>query len=198
MPQNLIFAPLYHTFWRFCTTILPFYTRLLPLHPPKHRLRNRNFSLLLCKITLKMHKNKKFCIRHFTLFEQICYKSCNNIKLYLCFLQIILYIYSHFCKIMPYYSHTFTAPIHRHYARIRIYARTRIYSVCTHIYTRIAHTQLHVYTHAFNIYKVLWHTSNKKYAPNRQYMYKCPLNKQSTCISFYKRTSLQKVKRFRL
>ena len=128
MPQNLIFAPLYHTFWRFCTTILPFCTRLLPLHPPKHRLRNRNFSLLLCKITLKMHKNKKFCIRHFTLFEQICYKSCNNIKLYLCFLQIILYIYSHFCKIMPYYSHTFTAPIHRHYARIRIYTRTRTYS----------------------------------------------------------------------
>ena len=123
--------PLYHTFWRFCTTILPFYTRFLPLRPPKRRLRCRNFSLLLCKITLKMHKNKKFCIRHFTLFEQNCYKSYNNIKLYLCFLQIILYIYSHFCKIMPYYSRTFTAPIHRHYARIRIYAiyaRTRTYS----------------------------------------------------------------------
>lgn len=140
LPPNLIFTSLYHTFLLFCIAILPFYTRILPLLPPKHRLRNRNFSLLLCKITLKMHKNKFFCIRHFTLFEQICYKSCNNIKLYLRFLQIILYIYSHFCKIMPYYSHTFTAPIHRHYACIRIYARTRmhaqnIHNIHTHIRT---------------------------------------------------------------
>ena len=152
LPQNLTFTPLYHTFWRFCTVILPFCTHFLPLRPPKHRLRCRNFSLLLCKITLKMHKNKNFCIRHFTLFEQNCYKSCNNIKLYLCFLQIILYIYSHFCKIMPYYSRTFTAPLLHLYTRIRIYARTRTY---THIYKYIhtyTHIQLHVYTHAFNIY----------------------------------------------
>lgn len=117
LPQNLIFTPLYHTFLRFCIVILPFYTRFLPLSPPKHRLRNRNFSLLLCKITLKMHKNKFFCISHFTLFEQNCYKSCNNIKLYL-----------RFCKIMPYYSHMFTATLPRHYARIRIYARTRVHA----------------------------------------------------------------------
>lgn len=122
----------------------------LPLRPPKHRLRCRNFSLLLCKITLKMHKNKKFCIGHFTFFEQNCYKSCNNIKLYLCFLQIILYIYSRFCKIMPYYSHPLYRPdspplcAHPH---IRAHA---------HILIRIAHTQLHVYTHAFNIYKGFW------------------------------------------
>lgn len=142
LPQNLIFMPLYHTFLRFCIVILPFYTRFLPLPPPKHRLRNRNFSLLLCKITLKMHKNKFFCISHFTLFEQNCYKSCKNIKLYLCFLQIILYIYSRFCKIMPYYSHTFTAPLSpplHAYQHIRAYAHART------IYT-------HAYTHTFNIY----------------------------------------------
>lgn len=150
LPQNLIFMPLYHTFLRFCIVILPFYTRFLPLPPPKHRLRNRNFSLLLCKITLKMHKNKFFCISHFTLFEQNCYKSCNNIKLYLRFLQIILYIYSRFCKIMPYYSHTFTSPLPRHYACIRIYARTRMHAQYMHTHI---HTQLHVYTHAYNIYK---------------------------------------------
>lgn len=132
LPQNLIFTPLYHTFLWFCIAISPFYTRILPLFPSKHRLRNRNFSLLLCKITLKMHKNKFFCISHFTLFEQNCYKFCNNIKLYLRFLQIILYIYSRFCKIMPYYSHTFTAPIHRHYARIRIYTRTYSYALRTY------------------------------------------------------------------
>ena len=142
LPQNLIFAPLYHTFWRFCTAILPFCTRFLPLRPPKHRLRNRNFLLLLCKITLKMHKNKKFCIRHFTLFEQNCYKSCNNIKLYLRFLQIILYIYSHFCKIMPYYSHRLYHPDSPHYARIRIYARTRTH---IHIYMYI-HTRIYTHT----------------------------------------------------
>lgn len=136
LPQNLIFTSLYHTFLRFCIVILPFYTRFLPLPPPKHRLRNRNFSLLLCKITLKMHKNKFFCISHFTLFEQNCYKSCNNTKLYLCFLQIILYIYSRFCKIMPYYSHTFTTSIHRHYAHPQ-YARARActHNICTRIYT---------------------------------------------------------------
>ena len=150
LPQNLIFSPLYHTFLRFCIAILPFCTHFLPLRPPKHRLRCRNFSLLLCKITLKMHKNKKFCIGHFTFFEQNCYKSCNNIKLYLCFLQIILYIYSRFCKIMPYYSHPLYRPdspplcAHPH---IRAHA---------HILIRIAHTQLHVYTHAFNIYKGFW------------------------------------------
>ena len=133
--------PLYHTFLQFCIAILPFYTRFLPLRPPKHRLRNRNFSLLLCKTTLKMHKNKKFCISHFTLFEQNCYKSCNNIELYLCFLQIILYIYSHFCKIMPYYAHPLYCPdspplcAHPH---IRAHAHTHTH-IC--IYTRIyAHT----------------------------------------------------------
>ena len=150
LPQNLIFSPLYHTFLRFCIAILPFCTHFLPLRPPKHRLRNRSFTLLLCKITLKMHKNKKFCISHFTFFEQNCYKSCNNIKLYLCFLQIILYIYSRFCKIMPYYAHPLYRPdsppvcAHPH---IRAHA---------HILIRIAHTQLHVYTHAFNIYKGFW------------------------------------------
>ena len=150
LPQNLIFTPLYHTFLRFCIAILPFCTRFLPLLPPKHRLRNRNFSLLLCKITLKMHKNKFFCISHFTLFEQNCYNSCKNIKLYLYFLQIILYIYSRFCKIMPYYSHTFTAPLSttlHAYSHIRAHAHAR--TVYTHAYT---HTQFHVYTHAFNIY----------------------------------------------
>ena len=153
LPQNLIFTPLYHTFLWFYIAILPFYTRFLPLPLPKHRLRNRNFSLLLCKITLKMHKNKFFCISHFTLFEQNCYKSCNNIKLYLCFLQIILYIYSHFCKIMPYYTHTFTAPLSpllHAYSHMRAHAHAR--TIYAHAYT---HTQLHVYTHAFNIYKVL-------------------------------------------
>ena len=129
--------PLYHTFLRFCIAILPFCTSFLPLWPPKHRLHNRNFSLLLYKITLKMHKNKFFCISHFTLFEQNCYNSCKNIKLYLYFLQIILYIYSHFCKIMPYYSHTFTAPLPRHFARIRIYARTRMHAQYMH--THCAH-----------------------------------------------------------
>lgn len=139
-----------HFIIHFCDFVLPFchFTPVfLPLPPPKHRLRNRNFSLLLCKITLKMHKNKFFCISHFTLFEQNCYKSCNNIKLYLRFLQIILYIYSRFCKIMPYYSHTFTAPLSpplHAYSHIRAHAHART------IYT---HAQLHVYTHAFNIYK---------------------------------------------
>lgn len=134
LPQNLIFTPLYHTFLCFCIAILPFYARILPLLPPKHRLRNRNFSLLLCKITLKMHKNKFFCIRHFTLFEQICYKSRKNIKLYLCFLQIILYIYSHFCKIMPYYARLLYPPrpppcLDK---RILIYARTRMHAQYIH------------------------------------------------------------------
>lgn len=129
-----------NTFLRFCIAILPFYTRFLPFPTPKHRLCNRNFSLLLCKITLKMHKNKFFCIRHFTLFEQICYKSCKNIKLYLCFLQIILYIYSHFCKIMPYYTHLFYSPHSPCLdTRIPVYARTRMHAqyIHTHIYTHI-------------------------------------------------------------
>lgn len=56
---------------------------------------------------------------------------------------------------MPYYSHTFTAPLPRHYARILIYdirAHAHARTIYAHAYT---HTQLHVYTHAFNIYKVL-------------------------------------------
>lgn len=128
---------IYHTFFLFCIANSSFLRQFCALHTTKHRLRNRNFSLLLCKISLKMHKNKFFCISHFTLFEQNCYKSCKNIKLYLCFLQIILYIYSRFCKIMPYYSHTFTAPLPRHYARIRIYARTRMHAQYMH--THCAH-----------------------------------------------------------
>lgn len=141
----LTFCPkisfLRHFIIHFCGFVLPF-CRFTPVFclcsHQKHRLRNRNFSLLLCKITLKMHKNKFFCISHFTLFEQNCYKSCNNIKLYLRFLQIILYIYSRFCKIMPYYSHTFTAPLPRHYSCIRIYART-------HMHAQYMHT--HIHTH---------------------------------------------------
>lgn len=136
-------APKSHFYATLSYIFVVLYCHFAVLHPffafapPKHRLRNRNFSLLLCKITLKMHKNKFFCISHFTLFEQNCYKSCKNIKLYLCFLQIILYIYSCFCKIMPYYSHTFTAPLPRHYACIRIYARTRMHAqyMHTHIHT---------------------------------------------------------------
>lgn len=131
----------------FCGFVLPFrrFTPVfLPFPTPKHRLCNRNFSLLLCIITLKLHKNKFFCIRHFTLFEQICYKSCKNIKLYLCFLQIILYIYSLFCKIMPYYAHPLYPPRSSCLdKRILIYARTRMHTHNTYarIYTRIyAHT----------------------------------------------------------
>lgn len=146
LPQNLIFMLLYHTFLLFCIAILPFCTRFLPLCPPKHRLRNRNLSLLLCKITLKMHKNKKFCISHFTFFEQNCYKSCNNIKLYLCFLQIILYIYSRFCKIMPYYAHRLyrhdSPPVCAH-PHIRAHA---------HILIRIAHTIARVHARVQYIY----------------------------------------------
>ena len=143
LPQNLIFVPFYHTFLLFCVAILPFCTRFLPLHPPKHRLRNRNFSLLLCKITLKMHKNKRFCIRHFTLFEQICYKSRKNIKLYLCFLQIILYIYSRFCKIMPYYTPFFPTPV-----LSSLYALTHAYA---HIYTRThLRARVHAHTHTLH------------------------------------------------
>lgn len=141
---------IYHTFFLFCIANSAFLRQFCALHTTKRRLRNRNFTLLLCRITLKMHKNKKFCIGHFTFFEQNCYKSCNNIKLYLCFLQIILYIYSRFCKIMPYYSHLLYCPdspplcAHPHIRDIRAHA---------HILIRIAHTQLHVYTHAFYIYK---------------------------------------------
>lgn len=143
---NLVFHKtsfLRHFSVHFYGFVLPFrrFTPVfLPFPTPKHRLCNRNFSLLLCKITLKMHKNKFFCIRHFTLFEQICYKSCKNIKLYLCFLQIILYIYSHFCKIMPYYAHLLYSPrFPRLYTRILIYARPRMHTHNTYarIYTRI-------------------------------------------------------------
>ena len=49
-------------------------------------------------------------------------------------------------------------PLHAH-PHIRAHARILI---------RIAHTQLHVYMHAFNIYKGVLNTSNKKYAPNEQ------------------------------
>ena len=158
---NLVFHKtsfLRHFSVHFCVFVLPFrrFTPVfLPFPTPKHRLCNRNFSLLLCIITLKLHKNKFFCIRHFTLFEQICYKSRKNIKLYLCFLQIILYIYSRFCKIMPYYAHPFYPPrsppcLDKRiliYARIRAHAHTR--PIYTHAHT---HTQLHAYTHALNIY----------------------------------------------
>lgn len=152
---NLVFHKtsfLRHFSVHFYGFVLPFrrFTPVfLPFPTPKHRLCNRNFSLLLCIITLKLHKNKFFCIRHFTLFEQICYKSCKNIKLYLCFLQIILYIYSRFCKIMPYYAHLLYSPRSPCLdKRILIYARTRMHAqyIHTHIYTHI-HTQLHVYTH---------------------------------------------------
>lgn len=143
---NLVFHKtsfLRHFSVHFYGFVLPFrrFTPVfLPFPTPKHRLCNRNFSLLLCKITLKMHKNKFFCIRHFTLFEQICYKSCKNIKLYLCFLQIILYIYSRFCKIMPYYAHLLYSPRSPCLDnRILIYARTRMHAqyIHTHIYTHI-------------------------------------------------------------
>mgnify|MGYP003510994250 CR=1 FL=1 len=169
---NLVFHKtsfLRHFSVHFCGFVLPF-RRFTPVFffffSPKHRLCNRNFALLLCIITLKLHKNKFFCIRHFTLFEQICYKSRKNIKLYLCFLQIILYIYSHFCKIVPYYAHPLYPPrsppaLTSVFSYTRVYARTRIHAqyIHTHIYTHIrthnctcTRTQLHAYTHAFNIY----------------------------------------------
>lgn len=146
---NLVFHKtsfLRHFSVHFCGFVLPFcrFTPVfLPFPTPKHRLCNRNFSLLLCIITLKLHKNKFFCIRHFTLFEQICYKSCKNIKLYLCFLQIILYIYSRFCKIMPYYAHPLYPPrsppaLTSVFSYTRVYARTRMLAqyIHTHIRTR--------------------------------------------------------------
>lgn len=164
-----IFAVLYCHF----AVLHPF----LPLLPPKHRLRNRNFSLILCKITLKMHKNKFFCIRHFTLFEQICYKSRKNIKLYLCFLQIILYIYSRFCKIMPYYARLLyppplPQPLHA-YSHIRAPAHAHAQYIRTHIHTHIrTHNCTCTRTRSIYIWGG-WNNPNKKYAPNEQ----------SACIS---------------
>lgn len=160
---NLVFHKtsfLRHFSVHFYGFVLPFrrFTPVfLPFPTPKHRLCNRNFSLLLCKITLKMHKNKFFCIRHFTLFEQICYKSRKNIKLYLCFLQIILYIYSRFCKIMPYYAHLLYSPRSPCLDnRILIYARTRMHAqyIHTHIYTHIR-THNCTRTRTRSIYMVL-------------------------------------------
>lgn len=159
---NLVFHKtsfLRHFSVHFCGFVLPFrrFTPVfLPFPTPKHRLCNRNFSLLLCIITLKLHKNKFFCIRHFTLFEQICYKSCKNIKLYLCFLQIILYIYSHFCKIMPYYARLLYRPASPAFTRVFSYTRAR---ACTHnIYTRI-YTRIYAHnctrTRTRSIYMVL-------------------------------------------
>lgn len=160
---NLVFHKtsfLRHFSVHFCGFVLPFrrFTPVfLPFPTPKHRLCNRNFSLLLCIITLKLHKNKFFCIRHFTLFEQICYKSRKNIKLYLCFLQIILYIYSRFCKIMPYYAHPLYPPRSPCLdKRILIYARTRMHAqyIHTHIYTHIR-THNCTRTRTRSIYMVL-------------------------------------------
>lgn len=133
-----------NTFLRFCIAILPFYTRFLPFPTPKHRLCNRNFSLLLCKITLKMHKNKFFCIRHFTLFEQICYKSC-KISNFICA----------FCKLYCIFTHTFARLchiMHIFYIRPASPALTSVFSYTrARACTRTIHT--HAYTHAFNIYK---------------------------------------------